>query len=132
MIELEEIVKIITLSLGSLVEGVAAIIIAIAILRALVFYTRRSFSKSVIDKMEIRLSLGKSLALALEFLLELFATLKQERGIPTLITALKKGSLEGRLMDFFPMNKRTEENLKNTFSERGLDDIVKLHKNQAS
>ena len=69
---------------------------------------------------------------ALEFLLELFVTLKQERGIPTLITALKKGSLEARLMDFFPMNKRTEENLKNTFAERGLDDIVKLHKAQAS
>jgi len=70
--------------------------------------------------------------IALDFLLELFATLKQERGIPTLITALKKGQLEGRLMDFFPMNKRTEENLKSTFSERGLEDIVKLHKNQAS
>lgn len=69
---------------------------------------------------------------ALEFLLELFVTLKQERGIPTLITALKKGSLEARLMDFFPMNKRTEENLKNTFAERGLEDIVKLHKAQAS
>lgn len=69
---------------------------------------------------------------ALEFLLELFVTLKQERGIPTLITALKKGQLEGRLMEFFPMNKRTEENLKKTFSERGLDDIVKLHKAQAS
>lgn len=69
---------------------------------------------------------------ALEFLLELFLTLKQERGIPTLITALKKGSLENRLMDFFPMNKRTEEYLKSVFIEKGLADIVKLHKAQAS
>lgn len=69
---------------------------------------------------------------ALEFLLELFVTLKQERGIPSLITALKKGALEGRLMEFLPLNKRTEEIFKKTFSERGLDDIVKLHKNQAS
>lgn len=69
---------------------------------------------------------------ALEFLLELFVTLKQERGIPALITALKKGSLESRLMEFLPLNKRTEENLKNTFNERGLEDIVKLHKAQAS
>jgi hypothetical protein len=69
---------------------------------------------------------------ALEFLLELFATLKQEKGTNTLIAALKKGSLENRLMDFFPMNKRTEENLKNAFIDRDLADIVKLHKNQAS
>lgn len=69
---------------------------------------------------------------ALEFLLELFVTLKQERGIPALITALKKGSLEGRLMEFLPLNKRTDENFKTIFSERGLEDIVKLHKAQAS
>lgn len=70
--------------------------------------------------------------IALEFLLELFVTLKQERGIPALITALKKGSLEARLMDFLPLNKRTDENFKAVFIERGLEDIVKLHKAQAS
>lgn len=69
---------------------------------------------------------------ALEFLVELFVTLKQERGIPALITALKKGSLESRLMEFLPLNKRTEENFKKTFDEHGLEDIVKLHKAQAS
>lgn len=69
---------------------------------------------------------------ALEFLLELFVTLKQEKGVPALITALKKGQLEHRFMDFFPLNKRTEENLIKTFAERGLEDIVKLHKAQAS
>lgn len=69
---------------------------------------------------------------ALEFLLEMFVTLKQERGIPALITALKKGSLESRLMEFLPLNKRTEENFNKTFTDRGLEDIVKLHKAQAS
>jgi hypothetical protein len=69
---------------------------------------------------------------ALEFLLELFATLKKEKGIPVLITVLKKGSLESRLMEFLPLNKRTDENLKKIFDERGLEDIVKLHKAQAS
>lgn len=69
---------------------------------------------------------------ALEFLLELFVTLKQERGIPALITALKKGQLESRLMEFLPLNKRTEENFNKTFTDRGLEDIVKLHKAQAS
>lgn len=69
---------------------------------------------------------------ALEFLLELFVTLKQERGIPGLITALKKGSLESHLLDFLPLNKRSEENFSKTFTDRGLEDIVKLHKAQAS
>jgi uncharacterized membrane protein len=69
MIRLEELVKVITLSLGSVVEGIAAIVIAHAIVRAFVLYTRSSFSSILVDKMEIRLSLGKSLALALEFLL---------------------------------------------------------------
>jgi len=69
MKELEELVKVVTLSLGSIVEGVAAIIIALAIIRAFFFYIRSFFSKQAIDKLEIRLSLGKSLALTLEFLL---------------------------------------------------------------
>jgi hypothetical protein len=71
-------------------------------------------------------------SIALDFLMELFVTLKQEKGVPALITALKKGQLENRFMDFFPLNKRSEENLIKTFSERGLDDIIKLHKAQAS
>ncbi len=69
MRELEELVKVVTLSLGSVVEGVAAIIIALAISRAFFFYIRNIFSQQAIDKLEIRLSLGKSLALTLEFLL---------------------------------------------------------------
>lgn len=70
--------------------------------------------------------------IALEFLIEVFITLKQEKGISALITALKKGQLENRLMEFFPLNKRTEEYLKSVFIENGLADIVKLHKAQAS
>ncbi|XP_063697089.1 protein krasavietz [Culicoides brevitarsis] len=70
--------------------------------------------------------------IALDFLIEVFITLKKEKGISTLITALKKGQLENRLMEFFPLNKRTEEYLKSVFIENGLADIVKLHKAQAS
>lgn len=70
--------------------------------------------------------------IALEFLIEVFITLKQEKGISALITALKKGQLENRLMEFFPLNKRTEEYLKSVFNDNGLADIVKLHKAQAS
>ena len=35
-----------------------------------------------------------------------------------------------RLMEFFPPNKRTEEHFKSVFDEKGLTDIVKLHKAQ--
>ncbi|KAH8340571.1 hypothetical protein KR059_001269 [Drosophila kikkawai] len=70
--------------------------------------------------------------IALEFLLELFQTFKQEKGIAYLIQALKKGGLESKLMDFFPPNKRTEEYFKQVFLDKELNEIIKLHKAQAS
>lgn len=70
--------------------------------------------------------------LALEFLLEVFVTFKQEKGLANLITTLKKGGLEGRLMEFVPPNKRTEEHFRAVFEEKGLSELVKLHKAQAS
>ncbi|XP_047000470.1 protein krasavietz [Schistocerca americana] len=70
--------------------------------------------------------------LALDFLLEVFVTWKQEKGLSSLMAALKKGGIESRLMEFVPQNKRTEENFRAVFEEKGLVDIVKLHKAQAS
>ncbi|CAD7092026.1 unnamed protein product [Hermetia illucens] len=70
--------------------------------------------------------------IALEFLVELFVTFKEEKGMSSLVQALKRGGLESRLMDFFPPNKRTEEYLKSVFLDKGLTEIVKLHKAQAS
>lgn len=70
--------------------------------------------------------------IAVDFLVEVLVTLKQEKGLSSVTQALKKGSLETRLMEFFPMNKRNEEHLKSVFMEKGLSEIVKLHKNQAS
>lgn len=37
-----------------------------------------------------------------------------------------------RLMDFFPTKKQTEEYLRSVFVEKGLAEVVKLHKAQAS
>ncbi|PNF30404.1 Protein krasavietz [Cryptotermes secundus] len=71
-------------------------------------------------------------SLALDFLLEVFVTWKQEKGLASLTTALKRGGIESRLMEFVPLNKRTEEHFRATFEEKGLADIVKLHKAQAS
>lgn len=70
--------------------------------------------------------------IALDFLVEVLVTIKKEKGLSSLTQTLKKGALEARLMEFLPMNKRNEEHLKIVFMEKGLTEIVKLHKNQAS
>lgn len=69
-------------------------------------------------------------SLALDFLMEVFVTWKQEKGIASLMTALKRGGIESRLMEFVPLNKRTEEHFRAAFEDKGLADIVKLHKAQ--
>jgi uncharacterized membrane protein len=65
---MEEIIKEGTLFLGMIVDAAAALVIAHAIIRASYDYVRMTAMNKV-DKLEIRLTLGKSLALALEFLL---------------------------------------------------------------
>ncbi|XP_014205551.1 protein krasavietz [Copidosoma floridanum] len=70
--------------------------------------------------------------LALDFLIEVCVTWKNEKGLPSLMTALKKGGIEGRLMEFVPPNKRTDEYFRSVFETVELADIVKLHKAQAS
>lgn len=70
--------------------------------------------------------------IALDFLIEVFITLKQEKGISSLITTLKKGQLENRLMEFIPLSKRNDDYFKSVFMEKDLMDVVKLHKAQAS
>lgn len=69
-------------------------------------------------------------SLALDFLMEVFVTWKKEKGLASLMTALKRGGIESRLMEFVPLNKRTEEHFRAVFEEKGLADIVKLHKAQ--
>lgn len=71
-------------------------------------------------------------SLALDFLMEVFVTWKQEKGLASLMSALKRGGIESRLMEFVPLNKRTEEHFRAAFEEKGLADIVKLHKAQVS
>ena len=65
---MEEFIKDGTLFLGMIVDALAALIIAHAIVSASFAYVRMTALR-LPDRMEIRLSLGKSLGLALEFLL---------------------------------------------------------------
>ncbi len=68
---MEELVKNITHYIAWATEIVAACIVAFGSLIALTAYLRNVFSreKGIIPKDEIRVSLGRTLALALEFLL---------------------------------------------------------------
>lgn len=70
--------------------------------------------------------------IALDFLLEVCTTFKAEKGLSSLVQALKKGNIESRLIEYFPAKKQTEEHLRAAFIERGLAEVVKLHKAQAS
>jgi uncharacterized membrane protein len=69
---MEEMVKSITTALARGVEIAAAVVIGIASVRAILMFLGNYFKKVSSDKVsieDIRLSLGRSLALALEFLL---------------------------------------------------------------
>ena len=68
MIQLEEVVKVFTLSLGSLVEGIAALVVGSGIIKAIISYVKGLVTIQN-GKLDIRLELGKTLAVALEFLL---------------------------------------------------------------
>jgi hypothetical protein len=70
--------------------------------------------------------------LALDFILEVFIVWKQEKGISNIVSTLKKSGLETKLMEFFPLNKRTHEHFQSAFQEKDLGEIVKLQKAQAS
>lgn len=62
-------VRELTQAIGSILEGVAAIIIALSAVKTLLVYGKKNVAKENTDMLEIRLMLGKSLALSLEFLL---------------------------------------------------------------
>jgi hypothetical protein len=70
--------------------------------------------------------------LALDFLLTVFVTWKQEKGASSLTTALRKAGIDSSLPEFFPPNKRTEENFKMVFEEKGLMEVLRYQKAQAN
>lgn len=80
---MEEIIKTLTLTLARFTEAGAALVIAIASLRSLWNYLKAVVTDQslAVPKEEIRLSLGRSLALALE--LELGADILKTAVAPT-------------------------------------------------
>uniref|UniRef100_A0A646QFT5 LeuZipperW2 n=1 Tax=Hemiscolopendra marginata TaxID=943146 RepID=A0A646QFT5_9MYRI len=68
--------------------------------------------------------------IALDFLITVFRTWIVEKDINNLTQALRKAGLENRLMDFFPINKRSPEMFEKTFRDGGLGQIVEFQRAQ--
>jgi len=61
---------------------------------------------------------------ALDFMLEILRTIKNEKGASTVLNFLKKSGLDNMLDQLFPGNKRTAENMKNVFISADQQEIV--------
>jgi len=60
---------------------------------------------------------------------EVLLTVKNLKDINACRTLLRKAGLDTRLMEFLVANKRTDENFRALFTEKGLAEIVNLQKN---
>jgi len=63
-------------------------------------------------------------SVALNFILSILSTVKEEKGSSAVIQLLKRSGLENQLDQLFPANKRTPENIKNSLVSADLPDVV--------
>lgn len=68
--------------------------------------------------------------LALDFLIDIFKWWRQEKGVSSLHSAIKKSNIESHLMTFVPDNKQSHTYFRTAFEENGLDEILKLYHDQ--
>lgn len=68
--------------------------------------------------------------LALDFLIEVFKWWRQDKGVTTLYSSIKKSNIESHLMSFVPDNKQSQVYFRNAFQENGLEEILKLYNDQ--
>ncbi|XP_042232365.1 basic leucine zipper and W2 domain-containing protein 1-like [Homarus americanus] len=66
--------------------------------------------------------------LAADFLCEVLLTAKNLKDINTVRSLLRKAGLDSRLMEFLQANKRTDENFKNLFQQKGLEEILGIYR----
>ncbi|XP_018333636.1 protein krasavietz [Agrilus planipennis] len=67
---------------------------------------------------------------ALDFLIEIFKWWRQEKGVNSLYSAIKKANIETHLMSFVPDTKQSQMYFRNAFMENELEDILKLYNDQ--
>lgn len=68
--------------------------------------------------------------IASDFLIHVLKTFQSEKDAAQVWTALRKSSLDSKLLDYFPTSKRTQETLASAFNEAGLEQLVTYHKAQ--
>lgn len=68
--------------------------------------------------------------LALDFLIEVFKWWRQDKGVNTLYSAIKKSNIESHLMSFVPDSKQSQAYFQTAFQENGLEEILKLYNDQ--
>lgn len=68
--------------------------------------------------------------LALQFLLDVLHTWLDERDPTTLWAVLRKAGLDSRLMEFFPVSKRSPENFTATFKAHDISQLLDYQKAQ--
>lgn len=68
--------------------------------------------------------------LALDFIIDIFKWWRQEKGLASLHSAIKKSNIESHLLSFVPDNKQSQTYFRNAFVESGLEEILKLYDDQ--
>jgi len=68
--------------------------------------------------------------LALDFLIEVFKWWRQDKGVSSLHSAIKKSNIESHLMSFVPDSKQSQAYFRTAFQENGLEEILKLYNDQ--
>ncbi|XP_014785883.1 eIF5-mimic protein 2 [Octopus bimaculoides] len=70
--------------------------------------------------------------LSLEFSTIMFRTWLNEKDINSVSAAMKRSQIENRLLELFPINKRSQEAFLNHFQEAGLGPVANLQRVQQS
>lgn len=68
--------------------------------------------------------------LALDFLIDVFKWWREDKGVASLYSAIKKSSIESHLQTFVPDNKQSQLYFRSAFQESGLEEILKLCNDQ--
>ncbi|XP_019870929.1 protein krasavietz isoform X2 [Aethina tumida] len=68
--------------------------------------------------------------LALDFLIDMFKCWRQEKGVNSLHSAIKRSNIESHLISFVPDTKQSQLYFRNAFQENGLEEILKLYNDQ--
>ncbi|GFR08402.1 basic leucine zipper and W2 domain-containing protein 2, partial [Trichonephila clavata] len=68
--------------------------------------------------------------IALDFIMDVFKFWMGEKDSGTVWASLRKAGLDSRLMDFFPISKRSVENLNSTYKSNGLSQLLDYLKAQ--